>query len=104
MLRRAPLFLISALLVSCASTPSVDEARAFIERVEAKLLALSEEGGRASWGQATYITGDTEILAAQANERQIAASVAFAKEATRFDKVELPPDLARKMKLLKVSL
>lgn len=104
MLRRAPLFLLFALLVSCSSKPSVDDARAFLERVESRLLALSEEAGRASWVQATHITGDTEILAAQANERQIAATVAFAKEATRFDGVELPPDLARKMKLLKVSL
>ena len=54
--------------------------------------------------KATYITDDTEILAAQADERAIAAQVEFAKQATRFDGLKLPPDLARKMLLLKVSL
>ncbi len=42
-------------------------------------------------------------MSAQANERLIAANVQLAKEATRFDKVQLLPDLARKMKLLKVG-
>jgi len=68
------------------------------------MMALSEESGRASWVQSTYIIEDTEILAAQAAERQIAATVEFAKQAARFDGVELPPDLARRMKLLKTSL
>ena len=54
--------------------------------------------------KATYITDDTEILAAQADERAIAAQVEFAKQATRFDGLQLPADLARKMLLLKVSL
>ena len=104
MLRRILPLLSAAVLVSCGSRPSADEARAFLTQVESRLLALSEEAGRASWVQATYITGDTETLAARANERQIAASVEFVKQAARFDRVTLPPDLARKMKLLKVSL
>ncbi|MCC6862116.1 MAG: M2 family metallopeptidase [Bryobacterales bacterium] len=87
-----------------ARRPGVDEARDFINRAEARMMALSEESGRASWVQSTYIIEDTEILAAQAAERQIAATVEFAKQAARFDGVELPPDLARRMKLLKTSL
>ncbi len=79
-------------------------AKAFLDGAEKKLLALSTDAGRASWVQSTFITDDTEILAAQANERLIAATIAYAKEATRFDKVKLPADLARKMKLLKLSL
>ncbi|MCL5744310.1 MAG: M2 family metallopeptidase, partial [Acidobacteria bacterium] len=84
--------------------PSVAEARAFLEEAESRMLALSNEAGRASWVQSTYITGDTELLAAAANERAIAAGVEFAKQARRFDGLPLPPDLARKMKLLKLSL
>lgn len=75
-----------------------------MDNVERRLLALSNESGRASWVQATYITDDTEVLAALASERAINATVEFAKQATRFDKLALPPDLARKFKLLKVSL
>ena len=84
--------------------PTVEEARQFMEKVESTLLRLSTDAGRAEWVNATYITPDTDILASQADERQISATMAFAKEATRFDKLALPPDLARKMKLLKLSL
>jgi peptidyl-dipeptidase A len=86
------------------SPPTADEARAFLEDVEAKLLGLSINASRASWVQLTYITDDTEILAAQANERLIAATAAYAKRASRFDGLPLPPDLARKKKLLKNAL
>jgi len=84
--------------------PTVAEAEAFLKSAEAKLLELSVNASRADWVKATYITDDTEILAAQADERAIAAQVEFAKQATRFDHLHLPADLARKMLLLKVSL
>src|SRR5262252_7944477 len=84
--------------------PTVAEAKQFLEEAEAKMLALSVDASRAAWVQATYITDDTEILAAQANERLIGATAELAKKAARFDGVPLPPDLARKRTLLKVSL
>ncbi len=84
--------------------PTVAEAEAFIKNAEAKLLELSVTAARADWVKATYITDDTEILAAQADEHAIAAQVEFAKQATRFDGLKLPPDLARKMLILKISL
>jgi len=75
-----------------------------MEKAEARLLELATMDQRADWVHSTYITGDTELLAADADERAISATVAFAKQATRFDKLALPPELARKMKLLKLSL
>src|ERR1035438_2638776 len=84
--------------------PTVAEAEAFMKNAEAKMLELSVSAARADWVKATYITDDTEILAAQADERAIAAQVEFAKQATRFDGLKLPPELARKMHLLKTSL
>ncbi len=84
--------------------PTVQEAKAFIEDAEAKLLALSVESQRADWVKSTFITDDTEILSAKADERAIAATVDFAKKSTRFDHLKLPEDVARKMKLLKLSL
>jgi peptidyl-dipeptidase A len=83
---------------------TVAEAKAFLDEAEARLMALATDAGRAAWVQSTHITDDTEILAAQANERSIAATVAYAKKATRFDGLKLPADLARKMRLLKLSL
>jgi peptidyl-dipeptidase A len=99
--------LLSATAVSktpVAKTPTAAEAKAFLEDAEAKLLALSVDEGRAGWVQSTYITDDTEVLHAQANERFIAATADFAKQAARFDGVSLPDELARKIKLLKVNL
>ncbi len=89
---------------SKSNPPTVAEAEAFIKNAEAKMLELSVIAARADWVKATYITEDTEILAAQADERAIAAQVEFAKQSTRFDAVKMPPELDRKMKLLKTSL
>jgi peptidyl-dipeptidase A len=98
--------LVACLLIAPvqAQQPTVADAKAFLDAAEARLLQLSNEAGQASWVQATYITDDTEAISARANERIIAAGVELAKEATKFDKVQLPPDMARKMKLLKLSL
>ena len=67
-------------------------------------MVLAVEASRAGWVQSTYITDDTEALAAKANERLINAGVDYAKMAVRFDKVKLPPDDARKLLLLKLGL
>src|SRR4029077_5942842 len=80
------------------------DAKRFIEDAEARLLTLTVDAGRADWVKATYITGDTEILAAQADERLINATVDLAKKSARFDQLQLPDDLARKIKLLNPPL
>ncbi len=85
-------------------TPTLAEAKAFVDEAEAKLLALSVEASRAGWVQSTYITDDTEALAAKANERAINAGVEYAKKATRYDGLKLPADLARKLMILKNGL
>ncbi len=79
-------------------------ATAFIEDAEKKLLTLSVDSSRADWVRSTFITDDTEILAAKADERAIAATVRLAKDSTRFDKEHLEAGLERKLKLLKLSL
>ena len=84
--------------------PTVHEAETFIEAAETRLLALLDDLSRAEWIKSTYITEDTEILAARANDRYIAAAVAYAKQSRRYDRLKLPPDTARKMNLLKLSL
>jgi peptidyl-dipeptidase A len=84
--------------------PTAADAKAFIEAAEARLLELGSRQQRASWVQATYITQDTEKIAAEANKDLIAATVEYAVSATRFDGLALPEDVARKLKLLKLSL
>ena len=94
-----------AVLACCtARKPTPEEARKFIDDVEQKLLVLGVDSGRADWVKSTYITDDTETLAAKLDERAIAATVEYAKQSTRFDGVQLDPVTARKIKLLKLSL
>src|SRR5947208_3647929 len=69
-----------------------------------RVLQEPGEASRAGWVQSTYITDDTEVLAAKANERAINAGVDYAKRATRYDRLKLPEDVARKLQLLKNGL
>ena len=94
----------SSVAMQAAGPPTVREAQTFIEDAEARLLALSVEGQRADWVKSTYITDDTEALAAKADERAINAAVELAKKSTRFDALTLPDDVRRKINLLKLSL
>ena len=81
-----------------------EEARTFINDAEQRLLLLGVDAARADWIKSTYITDDTEAIAAKLNEKAIAATVAYAKQATRFDGLKLDAETARKLKLLKLSL
>lgn len=92
------------LLAACQSKPGAADVDKFLAAAEEELLSLSNAQGQASWVQATYITPDTEALAAAATEKQIAAAARLAKEAARFDGVAVDPVAARKLKLLKTGL
>ena len=54
------------------------------------MLRLGNEASEAGWVQNTYITPDTEAMAARANAAYMTAVTRFAKEAVRYDGVELP--------------
>jgi peptidyl-dipeptidase A len=91
-------------LADNAKSPTLAEARAFLDRAQSKLLELTVQQGRADWVKSTFITYDTEILAAKADEDQIAATMQLAKESTRFSHLKMPEDMARQFKLLRLSL
>ena len=101
----AALGLAAAVTGGAATTkPTAADAQAFILRVETRLRELGNRQQRAAWVQATYITDDTEGIAAEANKDLIAATVEYAVLAAKFDGLVLPEDVARKLKLLKLSL
>lgn len=105
---KAPLLLSCALVMLAGCNrepqPTTEDARKFLAGAEEKLLALGVEDQQADWVHENFITDDTEAVSAKADQRSIDESVRLAKEATRFDKLDLPPDMARKMKLLKLGL
>ncbi len=84
------------------ATPA--EAERFTKDAEQRLFDLNVKYSRADWVKSTFITPDTEALSAEANEALIATTTELAEQASRFDKIDLPYDVARKMKLLKLSL
>jgi peptidyl-dipeptidase A len=78
-----------------SAPPTLDEARASIARAEETLNTLGVRASRADWVQSTYITSDTQAIAAETREAQLRAATQFAREAGRFRDVQLPPDLVR---------
>lgn len=86
------------------SSASAADAEKFITDAEKKLLDLNLKTSRADWVKSTFITDDTEALSAEANKDVIAATTELAEESKRFDGLDLSPDLARKIKLLRLSL
>jgi len=84
--------------------PGVSEAVALAARAEAELLDLWIAKERAAWVQSTNITDDTEAIAAFFSDRMIEGTMRLAAEATRYDGLPVPPDVARKLKLIKLSL
>jgi peptidyl-dipeptidase A len=86
------------------SVPTVTEAERFISQAETRLLDLWIKSSRASWVSENFITEDTESIAADAEQAVKAATSQLATEAKRYEKLQLPPDVARKFKLLKLSV
>ncbi len=76
----------------------------FLRRAEARLLDLTVESQTADWVYDTYITPDSELLAARAYSRLIGATVELAKESTGFSTRDLSATDARKAKLLRLML
>ena len=83
--------------------PTAADAKAFAARVNADLEQLWSDWERAEWIKATYITHDTELMAAAFHEKALEYTSRAIKEATRFDGLALDPDTARTIALLKVS-
>ena len=83
--------------------PTVDEARAFLADAESRLFDLGVKASRAEWVQENFITEDTQYIAANASEQVNTLSADLAKKAKRFDGLQLPAEMARKMTLLKLA-
>ncbi|MEO7970122.1 MAG: M2 family metallopeptidase [bacterium] len=80
------------------------EAEKFVADAEKRLFDLNVKYSRADWVKSTFITDDTEAMSADANKDVIAATTELAEQSGRFDGLDLPYDVARKLKLLKLSL
>jgi len=87
-----------------SSPATLAEAAQFMKRAEARLSELAVKSARATWVQENFITDDTQAISADAQEEITAVTEELVEQAKRFDGLKMPPDLARKFMLLKLSL
>jgi len=87
-----------------AQNPTVAEAEAFIADAETKLQASELALERISWVQNNFITHDTNLLVATADEKYTRLGVELATDAKRFQGLDLPAQTARKFNKLALTL
>lgn len=88
-----------------ASAPAAqagETADQFVARVNEEVRKLSTELNSAQWLSNTYINGDSELIAAKANERWLAQLNLWIEQSKRYDGQQLKPETARALKLLKL--
>ena len=69
------------------AAPTLEEARAFVARAEKELSEFAVINSRAQWVNSTYITDDTDALAAHFGTIGTEMSVRFANEAAKYANV-----------------
>ncbi len=109
-----PVTLAAALTVACrtkeapapASAAGGDAAgiTAFLADANTRLLALSNAANQAGWVQDTYITPDTQAIAARANEALVNASTDYARRAAKFPAGIGSPEERRQLTVLKNTM
>lgn len=102
-----PAFAQDAAAVSAApvAAPTVADAEAFIAKAEKDLFDFSVEGGRVAWINSTYITDDTDALAAKYGEVGTEKAVRYALEAAKYQNVAgLSAETRRKLDILRGGL
>src|SRR5262249_2102287 len=103
-------FTLFILVCGCTRTdttstaPTAADAKKFLDEVNETGLKLATESSQAGWVSENFITDDTSALNARANQRAIDASVRYAKDAVKFDHVDVDSTLRRELNLLKVAL
>ncbi|HET8923425.1 MAG TPA: M2 family metallopeptidase [Candidatus Acidoferrum sp.] len=94
---------LAARVAGKKAAPTAAEAQKFVEDAEQRLFDLRVKASRAGWVQENFITDDTEQISAEAGEALNTASTKYAKEARRFDGLNLSPELTRKRLLLELA-
>jgi peptidyl-dipeptidase A len=86
-----------------AAAPTAAEAKEFLKRFDDEFRAIYAETSAAQWVQANFITEDTQLLSAKANERYLAMQNRFVEESRGFDGVELPAEDRRALTLMRLN-
>jgi peptidyl-dipeptidase A len=101
----APALAQTAPAAAPAAAPTAADADAFIAAVEKDLFDYTVEGSQVNWVNATYITEDTDAMAARINAIGTEKSVKYALEAAKFMNVAgLSADTKRKLDILRTGI
>lgn len=104
---------VLALAAACGEKPAapsaavgatIEDAEAFIARVEDWQRDFGEYSARIDWLNATYINYDSDWLSSRVAAEGVEQGVAFANEAKKFNGLDLPADLRRKIELIKLGV
>lgn len=96
--------LVLAVALAYAREGNIGEAEAFMSETEEGLLSRWIDADRAEWVRMTYITEDTEAIAAAAREELMQFVGDKAAKALKFLRMPLTDSLKRKIHLLRVFL
>ncbi|HMS21025.1 M2 family metallopeptidase [uncultured Sphingorhabdus sp.] len=97
--------LISTPAMAQNAAPTPADAEAFLAKAEKDLYDFTVESGRVQWINSTYITDDTDALAARYGEIGTEKAVAYALEAAKYQNVAgLSAENKRKLDILRGGL
>jgi peptidyl-dipeptidase A len=90
---------------AASAAPTAADAEAFIAAAEKDLFDYTVEASQVNWVNSTYITDDTDAMAARINAIGTEKSVKYALEAAKFQSVAgLSADARRKLDILRNGL
>ncbi len=88
--------------VTATVSPTAADAEAFVIAAEKDLFDFSLEAGKVSWVNSTYLTEDTDVLAATYGAIGTKKSVDYALRAAQFQNVTgITPETKRKLDILR---
>ncbi|MEY2919185.1 MAG: hypothetical protein RL261_490, partial [Pseudomonadota bacterium] len=99
--RLAAAVAVALCAVAPLGTAAAETGDEFVARLNKQFADISLELNAAGWTQATYITVDTQLLSARANERFLAAFSQAVDESRQFDGKPMSPASRRSIDLLR---
>ena len=85
-----------------AQAPADETADQFVARVNREMREIYTELSSAQWLSSTYINGDSELVAAKANERWLTRLNGWIEQSRRFEGQAMSADTARAIGMLKL--
>ena len=86
-----------------ATATEGETADQFAARVNDEIMRMQPEITKPQWLSSTYITDDTQFLAAKANEQYLSKLNQWVEQARRFEGQDMSPQTARTIQLLKLA-